>query len=401
METQEHSVALSAAKGIEVARLEKELTAMWSTATEGRDNDEGREDAAASGVTRACVLNLVACTLHPDSRAKVDEVLDDVIEQHPARMLVLVIDQHGAPKLDAYVSTRCQLSSKGAKQICGEQITIEANGVAGETLASAVAPLLIPDVPVFLWWKDVPDFDDKLFQRLAATADRVVIDSTSFVQPDENFLRLAEVIGAPQSKLKLSDLSWGQLTAWRTLLASFWDVPEYRTHLDWIDQLEIIYEQPGASSGAITLRALLIVGWLSAQLGWQTEPLEVVREDDALRFTMQTGARRLVSVRLRATPTGEAGEPRILAISLTSSAGAEARFHVALRPEGTKLVTGISIGGEELAVGRVLPYEVRREGERLSRELSFLARDAAYEKAVKAAAHLVGAMRQRQITMKH
>ena len=181
METQEHSVALSAAKGIEVARLEKELTAMWSTATEGRDNDEGREDAAASGVTRACVLNLVACTLHPDSRAKVDEVLDDVIEQHPARMLVLVIDQHGAPKLDAYVSTRCQLSSKGAKQICGEQITIEANGVAGETLASAVAPLLIPDVPVFLWWKDVPDFDDRLFQRLSAMADRVVIDSTSFV----------------------------------------------------------------------------------------------------------------------------------------------------------------------------------------------------------------------------
>jgi len=400
METQEHSVALSAAKGIEVARLEKELTAMWSTATDGHEDDEGREDAAASGVTRACVLNLVACTLHPDSRAKVDEVLDDVIEQHPARVLVLVIDQGGEPKLDAYVSTRCQLSSKGAKQICGEQITIEAGGVAGETLASAVAPLLIPDVPVFLWWKDVPDFDDKLFQRLAATADRVVIDSTSFVHPDENFLRLAEMISAPQSKVKLSDLSWGQLTAWRTLLASFWDVPEYRTHLDQIDQLEIIYEQPDASSGAITLRALLVVGWLGAQLGWQTESVEVVREDEALRFTMQTGA-RLVSVRLRATPTGEAGESRILAISLTSSAGAEARFHVALRPEGTKLVTGISIGGEELAVGRVLPYEVRREGERLSRELSFLIRDAAYEKAVTAAAHLVGAMRQRHITMKH
>jgi glucose-6-phosphate dehydrogenase assembly protein OpcA len=61
--------------------------------------------------------------------------------------------------------------------VCGEQVTIVAAGAAVDTAASAIEPLVVPDVPVFLWWKDIPHEEDKLFNRLVELTDRVVIDS--------------------------------------------------------------------------------------------------------------------------------------------------------------------------------------------------------------------------------
>jgi glucose-6-phosphate dehydrogenase assembly protein OpcA len=94
----------------------------------------------------------------------VDDLLETVVERHPCRAIVIAAERGAAEaRLDAYVSTRCQLSARGSKRICGEQITIEAAGSAVETASTAVAPLLVPDVPVFLWWKDIPHYEDKLF----------------------------------------------------------------------------------------------------------------------------------------------------------------------------------------------------------------------------------------------
>ena len=86
-------------------------------------------------------------------------------------------------------------------------MTIEAAGPLVETASTAVAPLLVPDVPVFLWWKDIPHYDDKLFNRLSEMADRVVIDSASFDQPHQDLLRLAEILKS--GKLHLSDIKVG------------------------------------------------------------------------------------------------------------------------------------------------------------------------------------------------
>ena len=282
MQTQENAVQVSTTKGIDVGKIEKELAAMWKPADEAK--------GAESGVTRACALNLLVYATVTDDRAGIDEMLDTVCENHPGRTLLLMADRETTePKLHAYVSTRCRMLGGNRKQICGEQVTIEAAGGAISTVASAIEPLLVPDVSVFLWWKDIPHYEDKLFNRLIELSDRVVIDSTCFDHPYQDLSRLAQIIRERPQLMSVSDLNWGRLTAWRTLIASFWDIPDYKPHLDKIDRITIEYDPPDIAPDEIAPTALLILGWLASRLGWKLEGRG--EEQSGTTFQLRAGER--------------------------------------------------------------------------------------------------------------
>src|SRR6266480_3952392 len=189
IETQANAVPFPPAKGVDIDKIEKQLASMWSEAS---DTGEGAQGA---GLTRACALNLIVYATPEDDRNLLEEMLSQVSGQHPGRILILVAHRETEePKLEAYVSMNCRLSDGAGKQICGEQVTIEAGGSLVETAASAVAPLLVPDVPVYLWWKDIPHYEDKLFDRLAQMSDRIVIDSAAFDHPYDDLVRLRKMI---------------------------------------------------------------------------------------------------------------------------------------------------------------------------------------------------------------
>lgn len=384
-QTQESSAAVSLSKGIDVGKLEKELAAMWQPVK----SEDGA--VAESGVTRVCVLNLIVYAAHTEDRTEIDRLLDEVTEQTPSRSLILVADREDSTsKLDAYVSTRCQVSSRGAKQVCGEQVTVEASGPVIETVASAIEPLLVPDVPVFLWWKDIPDYEDKLFNRLVEMSDRVVIDSLAFDKPQEDLIRLAEIIRSHPQFMRVSDLNWGRLTSWRMLIASFWDVPAYREHLDQIDHIVIEYGSPKLAPEEIAAQPLLVVGWLIFGLKWQISSIEGCREGKSCRFTTQTGENREIKIEMRAQESSKGVEGLIASLTLQSgTTGAE--FYVAINQEGNRLETESKIG-EARSVGRVLVYEQKTAGQRLSRELGLLARDEIYERTLDAAAQLLSVL---------
>jgi glucose-6-phosphate dehydrogenase assembly protein OpcA len=371
------------AKGIDASGLERELNAVWSemSAPEG----EGQ----SAGVVRSCVLNLVVYAAGHDERGEVDELLGAVVERHPCRAIVLVADRAAQEmRLEAFVSTRCQLSARGAKRICGEQITIEAAGAAVATASTAVAPLLVPDVPVFLWWKDIPDYDDKLFNRLAGMADRIVIDSASFDQPHADLLQLARLLQG--GTLRLSDLNWGRLTSWRSLVASFWDVADYRASLARIKKVVIKYDPPDRSHEQIAPKAMLALGWLASCLGWDIIDGGTVLADNGAQFHLSDGAREIEAM-LVATDDVAGRDGLVTSLTITTDAGDE--FYVELHMEEGKLKTGARLSGGDggHTVGRVLGYEAHTEGQRLSAELDILNRDEIYEKAVAAAARLLGA----------
>lgn len=344
---------------------------------------------AESGVTRACALNLLVYATVAEDRARIDEMLDVVNEQHPGRTLVLLADRAAPePKLEAYVSSRCRLLGGSGKQVCGEQVTIEAAGAAVETVASAIAPLLVPDVPVFLWWKDIPHYEDKLFSRMTAMSDRVVIDSACFDHPHEDLRRLSQIIKEHPQFMSASDINWGRLTAWRTLVASFWDVPDYRPHLDKIDRVLVEYDPPDRAPGEIAPKALLVIGWLASRLGWAIEEARE-REGGALSFQFNANGRK---IDIEMSETVRAGHGDGMLVSLTlSSVDSGAEFRVAFTDDRKKLATEARIDGERV-VGRILSYEEKTEGQRLSREMSLLKRDVVYEQALDSAAQLIAAM---------
>lgn len=392
METQESTVSVSTTKGIDVRKIEKELAAMWKPSGEDATAAAAREGAhAESGVTRACALNLLVYAAVADDRALIDEMLDEVSHQHPGRTLVLLADREAAePKLEAYVSTRCRLLGGNAKQVCGEQVTIEAAGTAVETVASAIEPLLVPDVPVFLWWKDIPHYEDKLFNRMTMMSDRVVIDSSCFDNPYEDLLRLNKIIKEHPQFMSASDLNWGRLTAWRTLTASFWDVADYRPHFDKIDKVVVEYDPPDVAPGEIAPKALLIVGWLATRLGWKIEAAAAHQAEGIANFRFSRGVLE-GNIELRPTESAGHGDGMLVSLKLAATyAGAE--FQVAISEDRKRLETEARIDGQ-LAVGRVLSYEQKREGQRLSRELTLLKRDVIYEQALGSASQMIELMK--------
>ena len=262
-------------------------------------------------------------------------------------------------------------------------MTIEAAGPLVETASTAVAPLLVPDVPVFLWWKDIPHYDDKLFNRLSEMADRVVIDSASFDSPHKDMLRLAEILKT--ERLRLSDLNWGRLTSWRSLVASFWDVADYRESLAQIVKVSIEYDPPDHAHDEIAPKALLALGWIASCLGWEVAQGSSM-ETGRAQFKLSDGGREVEAV-LAATDDVAGRDGWITSLTLTTASGDE--FYVVLRMGEGKLETGARTGGGGQAVGRVLAYEGRSEGQRLSAELDILARDEVYESAARLAARML------------
>lgn len=379
METQANTQSVAAMKGVDASKLEKELSKMWADET-------ALKDGQASSIVRACVLNLIVYAEGQEQHDEVDKLLEDVTARNPCRAIVLVCDREAAEsKLEAYVSTRCQLSPRGAKQICGEQITIKAAGsVVVGSAATAVVPLLVSDVPVFLWWKDIPHYEDKLFNDLSAMADRVVIDSASFDHPHQDLLRLAQILET--QKLRLSDLNWGRLTSWRTLVASFWDVADYRESLAQIESVHIEYDPPDISHDKLAPKALVALGWIASCLGWEVADETPQSDATNVRFKLHSDGRDIDAV-LTAGDDVAGRDGMITSLTFKTARGDE--FYVELRLEEGKLRTGARLGGGAHAVERVLGYEARSEGERLNRELDILSRDLLYEKAVALAARML------------
>ncbi|HEX9919033.1 MAG TPA: glucose-6-phosphate dehydrogenase assembly protein OpcA, partial [Pyrinomonadaceae bacterium] len=237
----------------------------------------------------------------------------------------------------------------------------------------------------FLWWKDIPHEEDKLFDRLVELSDRVVIDSLVFDRPQEDMKRLAQIIGARRQYMLASDLNWGRLTSWRNLVASFWDVPDYRPHLDALDEVIVEYDPPDVASGQVAAHALLLVGWLAAELKWRPAG-DFVREGNNSRRVLLSGERK-INVEFR--PTGDRhGCDGLIATLTLKRSETNAEFYVGVNEEWTKLETSARIG-DARAVGRVVSYEAKSEGERLSRELSLLSRDEVYERAVASVGQLI------------
>ena len=367
-------------RAVEVDRIEKELASMWSGAT-------GADAADGAGTTRACTLNLIVYSTPSEPQEQLDRVLDEVNERAPGRTLILVADRtRSEATLEAYVSMRCRLLGESGKQVCGEEVTVVAGGSAIDSVATVISPLLVPDVPVYLWWRTLPHPNDQLFDRLARLADRVIVDSRSFAHPSRDLVLLHELIGADEQSIRVSDVNWARLTPWRSLLASFWDVPDYLGHLAAIDSVTIGYHAPPQAQEDIATKAALLAGWIASRLGWEWVGGTFAGGGDEVRCRLRSGD-RTIAMSLKRDAASDCNDGRISSVTINASHGA-ASFSAALSRDLARLATEARIGGTR-TVGRVIDYIQRSEVESLARELDFVRRDAIYESALARAATML------------
>lgn len=253
------------AKQVSLNEIEKGLTALWQAAAKTTDG------GAQQAVMRACVFNLIICVEGDDQLEEVTHTIAQITYDYPCRAIVLVrSDETPADSLNAYISAHCQIPGGSGRKVCCEQITITGAKSAAEALHSMVLPLLVPELPVIMWWPNEPEMDEPLFLRLLETVDRLIVDSRTFQNPSRSFHQLTQLHGSEYETTAFSDLSWGRLTPWRSTLAQFFDYSQFLPYLSNIERVEIQYEAPDDSTQPNFSEALLFVGWLANQLNWQS-----------------------------------------------------------------------------------------------------------------------------------
>ena len=137
-------------------------------------------------------------------------------QEHPMRILVLVPRKgRGKPRLDAQIAV-------GGDDGPGEIAVLRLHGELANHGGSVAIPLLLTDTPVVAWWpKDAPTVpaDD----AIGIHAQRRITNSTVSSRQLQSFTERV-----PGYRPGDTDLSWTQLTGWRTLLATALDVPHGR-----------------------------------------------------------------------------------------------------------------------------------------------------------------------------
>jgi glucose-6-phosphate dehydrogenase assembly protein OpcA len=361
---------------VEVPTIEHELTQLWKAAAE--DTLGGRP------VVRACVLNVVVYVSNRDAAEHINEVISQASRRHPSRSIVIVAGPDaGSARLQASISAHCQIPPEGGKQVCCEQITFHASGRALDELHGTVLPLLVPDLPVFLWWHDEPPLTGHLFQELLETCDRLVVDSADFApeRAGPGLVHLQRL--AQEGDVAVSDLNWSRLTHWRELVAQFFDAPPARRYLDRLDRVEIEVTSLRGREPDLTA-GLLLVGWLASRLGWALEDGGRRSPEGVLTFGL-TSAAGPVAVEIRPTPPypGEG----VRSIHLEAAGGAA--FAVT-RPPDDQTSVAVTAEMAEGSHSRVTRMDPPSEAALLCDELDSMGRDTVFEEAL---AHAVQFMK--------
>ncbi|MBI3240669.1 MAG: glucose-6-phosphate dehydrogenase assembly protein OpcA [Chloroflexi bacterium] len=198
------------------------------------------------------------------------------------------------------------------------------------------------DLPIVLWWPR-PPFKRDDFARLAADADRLILDSASMGRA--GLIALGEYIeSSRKTRTSVSDLNWSRLTPYRQLFAQFFDAAKHRALLNNIEKVTIEAQEEAG---------LLMAGWLFSRLG-----------DDC----------PMSKVELK---VADSDGPALRSLTMKCAGG---EFAVArLSPESVE--ARAAVDGESVA--RTARIDLAPLERLLAEEISYLGRDRAFDATMK------------------
>jgi glucose-6-phosphate dehydrogenase assembly protein OpcA len=173
----------------------------------------------------------------------------------------------------------------GSKQVCSEQISFLLKGQSAKLLPSIVFSHLDSDLPFYLWWQG--EFHDPMDAQLWAWVDRLIYDSQGWSDFDSQMRRVETAEAEAKQRIVLCDLNWTRLVQLRLGIAHFFDHPASHHCFEEIETVQLDFA-PGYRS-----TALLLAGWLAAQLRWT---LETDSKADQVRFRNRSNKTVLVSL---------------------------------------------------------------------------------------------------------
>ena len=384
----------------DASEITAQLNVLWRRYAEARDagtpSPNGRSsDAPWPMVTaRAATLNLIAATRTRADANRVRQTIASLSDIYPSRATILIADPAqdtgAAPGMDVRVDLLEQEATRSRPAIVYECITVDVSTENERQLASIASPLLVPDLPDFLWWAADPGHGGSLFSELVDISDRLVVDSAISQHAASALQSLLAFATAPGDHAALSDFAWARLTPWRRLTTQFFDVAATLPILDLIDEATLTYANSPSRWSGFT-GALLFAGWLGSRLNWRTpgELLPVRGDPNVWRATLRAGAagrQREVTLTLRPTAKPLAAST-LLDVRLAADGG-KSGFFTGERLDGNEISTA-SDSPELPNMVRTVFAPLPTEADLLGEELRVFGRDAVFEAALAFATDMV------------
>ena len=349
----------------DIGSIEEELRRLWREQAQ-------RQHAGLDAMLCARTLNLVVYAESGEQAEDIARLLEPVTAEHPGRTILVQPARAGAASdMEALVSA--SLVATEAKRYVGrELVSLRMRAIDCERLQSVVGPLLVPDLPVFLWWRAAPELDSELFCSFTDRCDRVVLDSSRLRDCWEELARLGRGIRLMGGGSSFTDLAWSRLTSWRQLSAQFFDSPELAPYLERLTRVVVEYPAAAGTARAPSSDAILYAAWLSSRLGWRPSSAPA----SGYQFNLTQGSRP-VSIQFQARESSGAGLAGVL---LAADQAPAAQFRIARTGEG--LATSTELAGKE-PVRRTVRGKAWSEAETVSSELRVLSRDHLFEQALR------------------
>ncbi len=363
-----------------------ELGRIWqsiSLTSEGPDGEERRVAA------RTSVMNLVVIAGRGEVGERVAAIVDGLSGRHPSRTLIVTpADPDGPAWLDAQVQAHCVLPSETAAETCSELVYLTCGGESGQHLSGIVAPLLIHDLPVTVWWPGEPHFEGRAARELLPMADRVLVDGSGWA--GDGLRGLVAMAELPERfDIEIADFALLRQARWREAIASTFDRPALLPFLGHLDRIEINYAAAdGAPGAANVVRPMYHAAWLASRLGMAVvEPLRAGAAAWGGYDALLRHGRLRVPVALRPVEsTAPRGTTLIVQLHAT-------RAHQQLWVEVTAYAEGVvvqaSLDGEAMPERRFLAPR-KREADLLAETIEAPGRDPVSAAVLTMAARLVG-----------
>lgn len=200
---------------------------------------------------RTCLFNLVVFQREAQDDA-VTEALNYLHGKRPAR--VILIHRAGAGETWATVAARCVEDSQH-RGICIQEILIRSGTDGRGESPLGWGPLLIREIPTFLWWQDDPKALPDILKVSRDLVDRVIFDSSLSSDP-LGFYRAHKDLLLTES---LADLAWDRIHPLQKLTAQLFNPGEMRS---WLEDFSRWTFKGGTSAEAI-----LFLLWMGSKLG--------------------------------------------------------------------------------------------------------------------------------------
>jgi glucose-6-phosphate dehydrogenase assembly protein OpcA len=370
-----------------IPQIETELAKIWASISLTTPNVDGETERHVAA--RSSVMNLVVIAGRGEIGERVASVVEGLTGRHPSRtVIVSSADPDGPAWINAQIEAHCVLPSATAPETCSELVYLTCGGESGQHLSGLVAPLLIHDLPVTVWWPGEPHFNSHAARDLLPMADRVIVDGSGW--SGDGVAGLAAMSELPQRfQLEVSDFALLRQARWREAIASTFDRAALLPFLGNLERIEVRYAAMDGTPGmANVVRPLYHVAWLASRLDMAVaDPVRAGTGawsgyDATLRHD-----RTHIPVSLRPI---ESSAPRgtTLAVELYARRGrSELVLEVTAYAEG--VVVNASLDGDRLPERRFMAPR-RREPDLLALTIDAAGRDRVSAEVLAMTAKLVG-----------